>query len=148
MVFILRTSKTHWHDAKPQSIKINGIEYDALGNCFDCSLPLQRMGSGRRGGDDLCPFEALQQFLAVRTDKRGRDEPFFIFSDTSPVQANHFRAILKSLLEMQGLEASLYSSHSLRIGCCGDLLDLGLDVSTICKLGRWQSNVVYTYLKQ
>ena len=75
------------------------------------------------------------------------DEPFFVFRDRTPVRPLHFREVLRKSLTNVGLEAHLYCSHGLRTGRSVDLLEMGLSVETIKKLGRWTSNAVYQYLK-
>ena len=35
--------------------------------------------------------------------------------------------------------------HGIRLGHVTDLLNLGVSVETIKKLGRWKSNAVYVY---
>ena len=129
ILFILRTSKTHWTDIKPQQIRIS---------------------STNRWKQNLkhCPFRILQEFLRMRPhgciDKM---EPFFIFSDRTPVTSDNVRRTLKKLLNLLGLEETLYNFHSLRIGCAVDLYhNLHIPVESIKKIGRWHSNSVYSYL--
>ena len=63
-----------------------------------------------------CPFKLIRDFLATRpmyvTDK----EPLFIFRDQTPVKPQNMREVLcKSLIHLR-FNASLYGTHSLRIG--------------------------------
>ena len=138
LMFILRTSKTHDQDSKPQTIKINSVDYDAVGNQQEFSVENDR---------DFCPFKIVRTFLQVRKSRRDDAEPFFVFADRSPVMPHHLRDTLKSLLTKCGLDFRCYGSHSLRAGRSVDLFDLGVDLDTICKLGRWRSGAIYTYLK-
>ena len=45
------------------------------------------------------------------------------------------------------LDPSLYSCQGVRLGYALDLLDMGLSVETIKKMGRWRSNAIYEYFK-
>ena len=75
------------------------------------------------------------------------DEPFFIFPDRSPVTTENIRKVLKNMLKISGFDDTLYNVHSLRIGRACDLYHkLQIPVDSIKKIGRWQSNSVYSYL--
>ena len=95
----------------------------------------------------VCPFKLLQDYLKVRPRYDHELEQFFIFCDRSPVTARHFRNIIKSLLHHNNLDSKLYCTHGFRAGMASDLLEKGVSVETIHKLGRWKSNAVYTYLR-
>ena len=128
-MFMLRTSKTHGLGSKPQIIKISS------------SL------SHKSDAQKFCPFLLLQKYLRIRKKYISQDEQFFIFKDRSPVLLCHFRNILANLIKICKLNPRLYSSHSLRSGRASDLLDLGVSVETIKKLGRWRPSSIYTYLR-
>ena len=128
LLFFLRMSKNHSKGNKPQQIKIKA--------------------SGSSKKDDNCSFHILQQYLRIRKGYIALSEPFFVFRDRSPVMPENVRKILRQALAATNLDASLYNCHSLRIGRCHDLLELGVPVDTIRKLGRWANvNSVYTYLR-
>ena len=127
LLFVLRTSKTHWKDVNPQVIKIKSTE-----NCEQ--------------DKNYCPFAILRNYLMVRPTYISDEEPFFVFSDRSPVAPKHMRNVMKLVLKLNDLEPRLYGTHSLRIGKCHDLLEANISVPVISKLGRWKSNVVYKYL--
>ena len=74
LFFILHTSKTHWEDSQPQLIKISSVNDDWDNN--------------------HCPFVLIRRFLAVRKPCNQWMEPFFIFSDGSPVTPSHMRTTL------------------------------------------------------
>ena len=135
LLFILRSSKTHCKADKPQSVKI------------DCKTINQDAYSP----DKLiktCPFEALRTYIATRPGFRQADKQFFVFSDNSPVTPSHMRDILSQLLNKCNFDNKLYSVHSLHGGRAFSLLNLGLSVETIKKIGRWKSNAVFRYLRQ
>ena len=65
----------------------------------------------------------------------------------TPVTPEQFRKVLKSMLTDTGLDSQLYNVHSLRIGRAVDMHEkLHISVESIKKIGRWQSNSVFTYL--
>ena len=136
MLFILRTSKTHWKNDKPQIIKISSS-----------SLKLSRRLRTDTGLELPCPFKLLRRFLARRGPCRRRSEPFFIFKDRQPVKPTQFRECLKLCLKRGGFNQRNYNTHSLRLGRSCDLYKLGLSIEKIKKLGRWRTNVVFKYLR-
>ena len=125
MLFILRTSKTHWTDSKPQRVKIT-----SSGN------------SHKRN----CPFEICREYINRRPKYNRDNEPFFIFSDRTAVEPKHINAILKLTLKIAKFDNRFYSTHSMRVGRTMDLFKAGLSVETIQKIGRWKWNAVYKYL--
>ena len=131
LMFILRSSKTHNPGDKPQIVKI-----DQLDNI-------------NQKESSPCPFKYINSYLKMRKLRRKGDkqEPFFVFKDRSPVTAANFRLILKQSLKAAGLDCTFYSASGFRSGRACDLLDLGISVETIRKLGHWKSNSVYTYLR-
>ena len=131
-LLILRTSKTHWKNMKPQMMKIAATS---------------QSNSKHNTMQPECPYQLLCEYAAIRGDYSLDNEPFFILSDKSPVTSTQVTSTLKAILKETGFDASLYSNHSLRIGRTCDLLKLGLSVETIKKLGRWRSNAVYRYLR-
>ena len=133
LMFVLLTSKTHWKNVKPQTIKI-----DAISN--------NTHNSENNEQNKWCPYKILRDFIEVRRGFRQIDEPFFIFSDGTPVSSINMREMLKNSLKFAGFDEKLYVTHSFRIGCSKDLLSLKILVETIKKLGRWKSNSVFVYL--
>ena len=132
LLFILRSSKTHCSSNKPQMVKIQSIEQK---NPQSCKTKYN------------CPFTLLKEYLNVRGPAQSKKEQFFVFSDGSPVTPHHMRTNLKALLSRARFQAKYYDTHSLRIGRATDLLNMGISVETIKKLGRWKSNAVFNYLR-
>ena len=62
MMFVLHTSKTHWYDSKPQTIKISAQCCSNKTNLF-------------------CPFRLLKEYLVVRKSRLEETEPFFVFKE-------------------------------------------------------------------
>ena len=136
LMFVLHTSKTHWFNTKPQSIKISSkineklpIKGHSATNCLEC------------------PFENLRKYLNCRKSRKDDSEQFFIFKDRSPVTPTNFRSILKKSLELLKLDASMYSTSGFRSGRAIDLAEIGISVESLKNLGRWKSSAVFTYLK-
>ena len=135
LLFILRTSKTHWRDQKPQTVKINSARIVTKKNKIE---PMPK----------YCPFQLLRDYLSARQTYRRRDEPFFVFLDRTPVPSNLVRTVLKSTLQSAGFDQRLYNFQSFRIGRASDLvLRYKVKVDVLKKLGRWKSNIVYEYLR-
>ena len=94
-----------------------------------------------------CLYQLLRDFLQVQGPYKTPDEPFFIFSNESPVRPIHMRNSLKTALHLSGLDNGLHGVHSLCSRRAGELLCLGITVETIKKLGCWRSNAVFRYLR-
>ena len=129
ILFVLRTSKTHWTDKKPQLVKISDYS-NKLKHC------------------DNNPFIIIKEYLNLRGPCSSNDEPLFIFGDKSAVKPIHMRNTLKKLLDIVGLNPANYSTHSFRIGQSLDHRKMNFSVDQIQILGCWTSAAVYTYLRQ
>ena len=130
LLFILRTSKTHWKDVKPQTVKISSTNTKK-----------------NRNNSEFCPYAISREYLKHHKPYKTNAEPFFVFSDRSPVAPHHVRTVFKRILEINNFDLTLYTLHSFRVGRASDLLKGGFSVETIKKLGRWKSNSVYAYLR-
>ena len=73
VLFVLRTSKTHWTDQKLQSVKITRTPVSA-----QSSMIL----------NPHCPFQLLNEFADLRIKYKTESEPFFVYRDRTPVPAN------------------------------------------------------------
>ena len=135
LLFILRTSKTHWKNVKPQIVKIFSNKINDLDKFIE-----------RDNLTVYCPFALLHNYLQIRPPYREDDKPFFIFSDRTPVRPHNMRTTLRAVLEQTGLTPQSYDTHSLRLGRAVDLLHYKVQISVIRHLGRWKSNAVFTYL--
>ena len=132
MKFILRTSKTHWEDDKPQIVKISSTKTNKT--------------KDPKTSSKHCPYAILQAYRKVQVKYADEFEPFFIFKDRSPVSASVLRKALKLALVNAGHNYKNFGLHSFRAGRSVDLLRYGISVETIKKLGRWKSNAVFRYL--
>ena len=135
IMIILRTSKTHWKNKKPQIIHITSATKAKNKNHGRTSLSMT-----------YCPFELLQQFVAIRNSCKHPAEPFFVFKDNSPISPQQLLSVLNILLHNLSYNSKAYSFHGFHVGRAMNLLEMGVLVETIKKLGRWKSNAVYTYL--
>ena len=140
MLFILCTSKTHWKSDRPQMVKISSMSSRKCAKRH-CKVTVKM--------DDthaFCPYYLLQSYMDEHGQYLTPTEPFFIFTDRSPVKPEQMRSCLKKMINLMGLDSRLYSVHSLRAGRSSDLLNCGVSVETIKKLGHWKSNAVFRYL--
>ena len=79
--FTLHTSKTHWKNVEPQVVKFG-------------SIPKKQ---GKAKQEAYCPYTILRSYLKARPTYAGNSEPFFVFSDRSPVLPHKLNKLLKSL---------------------------------------------------
>ena len=145
-LFILRTSKTHGKGTKPQQIKITSkIKKPSHKHNL---VSIKRTDS-RKAQDDLpCPYKLLNQYRKVRGTCSSFTEPFFVFSDKSPVKPANVRNCLKLILTQCKFEhPQAFTVHGIRAGRAVDLLELGLTINQIKRIGRWKSNAVFRYLR-
>ena len=138
LLFILQSSKTHGKGDKPQLIKIKSKarmskEYGEK--------------SLQQDSEKYCPFQLAKNFIAMRPNYIDAEEQFYVFVDWSPVLQSQVRKVFHSAIKSAGLCVEAYSFHCLRSGRASCLLELGLSVETIKKLGRWKSNAIFTYLR-
>ena len=132
MMFVLYSSKMHDKGSRPQKIKIV-----ALTNAHTSTK--HRF---------FCPFTASQEYLALRGNYHSKDDPFFIHRDHSPLMPVQVRNTLRRILSSLSLNASLYNTHSFRIGRTSDLIKRGESIEKIKLIGRWKSNTVFKYIRQ
>lgn len=126
--YLLRSSKTHHPGRKPQSVN---LVPDAVGYAAH-----------------LCPVKIVTDFLRLRPPRHPGDH-LFVFSDNSPVNESHVRAVLKRALLDLNLPAKAYSFHGWRSGRATDLYKRNFSVEFIRDVGRWskKSTAIYRYFK-
>ena len=127
ILLILRSSKTHNKNARPQSIKLTSQD-ETLNTRHHL-------------------FETARLFLQLRGDYYSLTEQLFIFRDGSPLRPAQVRSTLRIILTRLGLKAKLYNTHSFRTGRATDLAKRGKSADYIKRCGRWRSNAVYKYIK-
>ena len=130
IMIILHSSKTHGEGDKPQIIKLSAQK-----------LPKQKMNN------IICPFKNLVTYISIRKTIKYENEQFFVFCDHSPVTSVHFRNGIKTLIAKNNLDNTLYTSHSIRAGRVTDMVEIGIPIETIRKIGRWKSSAIYSYLR-
>ena len=104
-LLILRTSKTHWKNMKPQMIKISATQSGKFNKGLNHKLVMTSR--------DYCPYKLLGQYAHVRGSFRFDSEPFFVLSDQSPVTPRQINNVLKTIIHELGFNSKLYSSHGL-----------------------------------
>ena len=83
-------------------------------------------------------------YLAARGNAPGL---LFHFEDGSPLTKNRFITKFRSALTQAGIDSSLYSGHSFRIGAASTAAANGVEDSLIQILGRWKSSAYLAYIK-
>ena len=128
--FVLYSSKTHSRGDDPQIIKIKSL------------------GSSKGNKNKLaCPFKLVQDYMDMRQPYRNNTEQFFVNADQSPVTSQQFRKLFKDLLIFNKYDPTQFTCHGMRAGRACDMLDMGISVQMIRKIGCWKSNSVYAYLR-
>lgn len=96
---ILHTSKTHGLGDQPQYVKFD---------THDLRVFLY--------SKKFCPYQVVCDYLQARGPKLSDTDPFFVFSDNTPVKPYQMQAALKKALKNFGLNSQDFGIHSLRIG--------------------------------
>ena len=73
--------------------------------------------------------------------------PLFRFSSGTLLSYTVYNSIIKRLVQLAGLDPSLYSSHSVRAGAATQAARAGLGPESIKRLGRWRSQAYMVYLR-
>ena len=93
---------------------------------------------------DICPVQALLQYLGARSPHQG---PLFVFSSGSPLTRSALVSALHTALQQAGCRPEEYNGHSFRIGAATTAAQKGLEDSLIQTLGRWKSAAFKSYIK-
>ena len=73
--------------------------------------------------------------------------PFFIREIGIPLTKSHFVSSVREALMVIGLPYQHFAGYSFRIGAATAAAKAGLEDSTICSLGRWNSAAFLTYIR-
>ncbi len=97
-----------------------------------------------RTANELCPVTAVLTYMAQRGGQAGA---FFRFRDGSPLTKARFVMRVRQALTAAGVNCTLYSGHSFRIGAATAASLAGIQDSTIQALGRWSSTAFLAYIR-
>ena len=136
IMFILRSSKTHWVDEIPQIVKITSIQQSSSNQKSNITP------------SEYCPYSLLKSYADMRPEYAKDSEPFFVFKDRTPVSTSMVSKVLKNIIHSCGIDERKFTFHSFRSGRGVDLLQQGVSVETIKKIGRWKFNAVFKYLNK
>lgn len=95
----------------------------------------------------MCPVRALQAYIQSFGTATMATGPLFQFLNGRPVSSSFVAEQLKKLIGFIGLDPSLYTNHSFRIGAATNLASLGHSEHYIKKMGRWNSNAMQRYIR-
>ena len=110
ILIVLYTSKTHGKESHPQRVKIS-------------TLDNKDKGGLKKNKRFFCPFALMNNYLKIRGGYKNECEQLFVFRNAvEVVKPFHVWAVLKNCLSRLGIDSSLYSMHSLRIGRASDML--------------------------
>ena len=91
-----------------------------------------------------CPASALTKYFA--TSHLAQKGPLFTFADGSYLTHQSLTEHLRTLLLSAGHDATVFASHSFRIGAATTAATAGLPDWLIQALGRWSSSCYTTYI--
>jgi hypothetical protein len=98
----------------------------------------------------LCPINHLHVYIKHRAqlfpDLSSNLAPLFIMPNGRALTRFEFVKSLRDGLSSLGLDASLFSGHSLRIGAASTAAKAGVPIYLIKILGRWPSEAYRRYI--
>ena len=99
------------------------------------------------GHQYLCPVQALSQYLETRRQCHlSQSTHLFAWSCGTPMSRSALNNCIKWLAALSGINASLYATHSFRIGAATTAAAAGLPDSVIKIMGRWSSDTYQRYI--
>ena len=136
LLFVLRTSKNHGINTKPQTVKITSVP------CTKSTKKHNEVDQVLR----VCPYQLLRNYIAIRRPYKKEDKPFFVFNDRSSITPDQVRAVLKKVLLQANFNPHIYGMHGFRSGKAIDIMEVyGLSVEMIRKIGRSWSVSMHIY---
>ncbi|XP_011404552.1 PREDICTED: uncharacterized protein LOC105313084 [Amphimedon queenslandica] len=97
-----------------------------------------------RTGDDLCPVQAMFNYLRMRGNGEGA---LFKHEDGSPFTKPQLVMEVRKALESSGYCKAEYSGNSFRAGAATTAAELKIEDSIIKTLGRWESTAYLLYIR-
>ena len=94
-------------------------------------------------GCPLCPVAGVTAYMV----QRGTGEGPFFQSFRTPLTKVRFTDQIRAILRDVGLPYKHLAGHRFRIGAATAAANAGLKDSTICTLGRWNSNAFLLYIR-
>jgi hypothetical protein len=173
---LLRISEFIYHHSMPDRLlrRAQLTAFDVSGRPLDLSslrtlngphvinrlslhLEASKTAPLRVGGDIVLAsrttIEAVCAYLLLRVEPGQPSStmaascPLFALADATPITRVWLMDRLNHLLQLCGLDASRYSSHSFRKGGAVSLQALGVQDSLVRQQGRWKSDAFHLYLR-
>lgn len=133
----------HSKGRPPSSIEIHMSQFKHSTGKHIPILLLERSTSQ----EDLCPVQALWEYIQLRGINLCPKTTLFSFMDNSLVTRRFFTEKLQLSLKFVGLSVKDYKSHSFRIGAATTAWQNGLSEEQIQQMGRWSSQSFKKYIR-
>lgn len=118
-------------------IQVRKSKTDQTGKAVKLKLYPAEMGN-------ICCVNSLLTFIKACPSFKGY---LLCHQNRDPLTRYQFTSILTKCISKMGLSASIFKSHSFRIGRATDLAKEGVSADNIQKLGRWRSNTFHKYIR-
>ncbi len=118
--------------------KLRFASYKSAPNGSDCDFII-----GPAVSHETCPVKLMHKYLSFRGDDDG---PLFL-DYGKPLKARTISDTLNTCTKFLGMESSVYTPHSFRIGRCTQWSLEGISESEIMSKGRWNSNAYMKYVR-
>lgn len=131
-----------WGEATEITVQFRKTKADqeAFGSCKTMA---------KTGIPFLCPVEAMERYrraCPVRFHGHDEGKPLFRWGNGSTLKRTEVQFLLQKAAVAEGLPASRFLSHSLRIGGASALFQASADIELVKRMGRWSSSAVQRYL--
>lgn len=110
-------------------------------------------GKGRRvvlyavPGSSVCPVQCLSCFRSLIGTGVRPGRPLLVHLDVSFLSKFQFVSVFRKGIRALGLDESLYSGHSFRIGAATEAARFDLGDEVIKRIGRWESRRFKSYVR-
>ena len=131
------------HNIKFQQVVIQKDSITITFNSFKHANDKNPVHSVHSQSQAFCPVVSLTNYVELRGSSDG---PLFLLHG-KPLLRTSFTSTLKQLLALAGENPNMFNSHSFRIGAASRWAALGLSDVQIKRLGRWNSNANFGYIR-
>ncbi|MCE2982451.1 MAG: tyrosine-type recombinase/integrase [Parachlamydia sp.] len=93
---------------------------------------------------ELCLRRAFKNYLEFTKQKRKNQKALFIaLNQDRPIVKKTIGKLCLNAMTTAGINTEIFKSHSLRMAAANALLDSGMTIEEVMKLGDWQSSEVF-----
>ncbi|KAJ1034912.1 hypothetical protein NDA18_000519 [Ustilago nuda] len=147
----LRSGELTWEvQGTDNMLTVSSVSFATDGSYATVTILASKTDPFQQGAMLIAPAVQLSTcaISALRVVCRSRppSSPLLFLDSVRPFDRSSFMATLRQCLATCGVEPSTYSGHSFCCGAATWVASNGVDDTTICGLGHWQSNCFRCYI--